>query len=150
VKEWSPLMIGLAAGAAAALASAGTLAYLKIRRRKPPAELERLRRLYLSRSGRIGTGEIMGLVEPEDASALLLVYRYDVAGVTYEVAQDVSALPEIAATAKLALGGISTIRYEMKQPSNSIVVSEEWSGLPTVKPSGGAAIPAAGRTAENA
>ena len=150
MKEWSPLMIGLVAGATAALASAGTIVYLKMRRRKSPAELERLRRLYLGRSGRIATGEIMGLVEPEAASEILLVYRYDVAGVTYEVAQDVSVLPEIAATAKLALGGIATIRYEMKQPSNSIVVSEEWSGLPTVKSSGDAEIPVAGRTAENA
>jgi hypothetical protein len=135
MKEWSPLTIGLAAGAAAALAGIGALAYRKLRRRKDPAELERLRRLSLSRAGRIATGEVIGLVEPEGSSALLLVYRYDVAGVTYEVAQDVAPLAAIVPLARRALGGITTIRYEMKHPGNSIIASEEWSGLPEIKPS---------------
>lgn len=135
MKEWSALTIGMAAGAVAALASIGAFVYRKLRRPKDPAELERRRRLSLSRSGRIATGEIVGLVEPEGSSALLLVYRYDVAGVTYEVAQDVAPLAAIVPLARRALGGISTVRYEMKQPGNSIIASEEWSGLPEIKPS---------------
>jgi len=148
VNEWSPLTIGLAAGAAAVLASAGTLAYLKLRRRKDPAELERLRRLFLGHSGRITTGEIIALVEPEGSSAVLLVYRYDVAGVTYEVAQDVAALPQVAPLANRAVGGISIVRYEMKHPGNSVIVSEEWSGLPDVKPSRGNALPLSAEAVE--
>ncbi len=136
MNEWSPLTIGLAAGAAALLIAAGTLAYLKLRRRKDPAELERLRRLSLSRTGRIATGEIVGLEEPESSgsSALLLVYRYDVAGVTYEVSQDVSVLPAVAALARRLMGRPASVRYEMRHPSNSIVVSESWSGLAEIKP----------------
>ncbi len=150
MKEWSPLTIGLAAGAAGALASVATLVYLKARRRKDPAELERLRRLFLSHTGRIATGEIVGVVEPEgrDSSAVLLVYQYDVAGVTYEVAQDVAALPAVAALAGRAVGQTVSVKYEMKRPGNSIIISEEWSGLPDIKPSGAAADPLSAEIAE--
>jgi len=137
VKEWSPLTIGLAAGAAGLLIVAGTLLYLKYRRRKSPAEMERLRRDWLARHGRISTGELIDLVEVKESSALMLVYRYDVAGVTYEVAQDVAALPAVAAEAAGAIGGMANVKYELKQPSNSIVVSEQWSGI--LKPGGAAA-----------
>ena len=133
MKEWSPLTLGLAAGAAAILIAAGTLLYLRLRRPKDPAELERLRRLALTERGRIITGEIVDLVETQDPPALLVVYRYDVAGVTYEVSQDVSKLLSVQALAGRAIGGTLSVRYELKQPSNSIVISEEWSGLPEVK-----------------
>ncbi|MCL5006052.1 MAG: hypothetical protein M1404_05920 [Acidobacteria bacterium] len=141
MREWSSLTIGVVAGAAGVLAGAGTLVYLKLRRRKDPAELERLRRFSLSRTGRIATGEIISLVEPEgqNASAVLLVYQYDVAGVTYEVAQDVAPLPAVAALASRAVGQEVIVKYEMKRPGNSIIISEEWSGLPDVKPAGTAA-----------
>ena len=141
MKEWSPLTMGLAAGAAGLLIVAATLVYLKLRRRKTPAELERLRRLSLSRRGRIATGEMIDLVEAKESSALMLVYRYDVAGVTYEVAQDVAMLINVAVLAGRAIGGTLSVRYDIKQPSNSIVISEEWSGLPEIKPGGDAAPP---------
>jgi hypothetical protein len=135
----------LAAGAAGLLIAAGTLWYLKLRRRKTPAELERLRRLFLTRHGRITTGEMIDLVEEQESSALMLVYRYDVAGVTYEVAQDLSMLPAAAALAARAIGGAVSVRYDMKQPSNSIVVSEDWTGI--LEP-GGAAAPSGTTEAE--
>ncbi len=148
VEGWTPLTIVLTLCAAGGLAGAGGFAYFKLRRRKSPAEIERLRRLELSRHGRIATGEIVGWVEPENQSGPLIVYRYDVAGVTYEVAQDIAALPEIAATSKQALGGISTVRYEVKHPGNSIIVSEEWSGLPEVKTPAGTAQTGSDETVE--
>ena len=138
VIAWSPLAVGLAAGAAGALISAGAFAYRKLRRKKDPAELERLRRIGLCRTGRITAGEITGLIEPEgeQAAPLLLVYRYDIAGVTYEVTQDVSMLPEFAAKATRLVGRNISVKYEMKHPSNSIVVCEEWSGIREVSLSG--------------
>lgn len=136
MKAWSPLTLGLAAGALALAASTGTLAYRKWRRPKDPAELERQRRLRLTRQGRIITGEIVDVVEAQGPTALLLVYRYDVAGVTYEVAQDVSRLLDVQALAGRPMGGTLSVKYEMRQPGNSIVISEEWSGLPEVQADG--------------
>lgn len=126
----SPLSIGLAAGAAAVLISAGVAVYLKLRRKPDPVELERLRRVGLGRTGRITTGEVTGLIEPEGSNtALLLVYRYGIGGVNYEVTQDVSTLPAIAEEAGRLVGRTISVKYEMKHPSNSIVVCEEWSGI---------------------
>lgn len=140
-----PLAIGLAAGAAAVLLAAGAAVYIKLRRKKDPAELERLRRLSLGRTGRITAGEVTGLIEPEgENTALLLVYRYDISGVTYEVTQDISALPAVASAARHLIGKDISVKYETKHPSNSIVVCERWSGIRGVNlgvPEGGSPLP---------
>jgi hypothetical protein len=130
VKIGSPLEIGLAAGAVVVLTSAGVFAYFRLRRKKDPAEIERFRRLWLGRTGRITTGEVTGLVEPEgNNTALLLVYRYDIAGVTYEVMQDLSTMSTLAAAARRLVGKRISVKYDMKHPSNSIAACEVWSGL---------------------
>ena len=100
-------------------------------RRKDPAELERLRRLDINRRGRIGAGRIVDLVESHTAGAksVLVGYAYEVAGVTYEAAQDVTALPEIAAMARSLSGHTASVKYDPKRPANSIIACEEWSGL---------------------
>jgi len=102
-------------------------------RRKDPAEVERLRRLDINKRGRISAGRIVDLVEAETAGSRssLVVYSYEVAGVTYEAAQDVTALPEIAAIAKFLPGRTASVKYDPKRPVNSIVACEEWSGLGT-------------------
>jgi hypothetical protein len=99
--------------------------------RKHPAELERLRRLDINKRGRIGVGRIVDSVEVEAAGlkSSLVVYSYEVAGVTYEAAQDVAALPEIAAIAQFLSGRTASVKYDPKRPANSIVACEEWSGL---------------------
>jgi hypothetical protein len=100
-------------------------------RRKDPAELERLRRLDINRRGRISAGRFVDLVEPQTAEAksALVGYSYEVAGVTYEVAQDVTALPEIAALAQFLSGQTASVKYDPKRPANSIVACEHWSGI---------------------
>jgi hypothetical protein len=100
-------------------------------RRKDPAEIERLRRLDINRRGRISGGRIVDLVDPETTGSKspLLVYSYEVAGVTYEAAQDVTALPEIAAMAPFLAGQVASVKYDPKRPANSIIACEEWSGL---------------------
>jgi hypothetical protein len=126
-------------------AGAGFAAY-RIFRRKPTAEeVERERRDVLARSGRITDGTIMetmvveahnagvsvvdATVDADDASLTprIIVYNYRIAGVTYECAQDVTALAEL-------VHGIRTdlpiqVRYAPQNPANSIVVAETWSGL---------------------
>lgn len=130
MKTLSPLEIGLIAGAVAVLIGAGLFAYLKLIRKKDPAELERLRRLELGRTGRIVAGEITGLIDPEgENTALLLVYRYDIAGVTYEVSQDISMMPAVASQAPHLVGKGISVKYDMKHPSNSVAICESWSGI---------------------
>jgi hypothetical protein len=60
----------------------------------------------------------------------LIVYQYVVAGVTYEVAQDVSMLPGIFDLAHGAGGQTASVKYDPKRPTNSIIACEEWSGIP--------------------
>jgi len=137
VKTLSPLEMGLIAGAVVVLIGAGLFAYLKLIRKKDPAELERLRRLWLGRTGRIVAGEITGLIEPEgENTALLLVYRYDIAGVTYEVTQDLSTMPAVASQAPHLVGKGISVKCDMKHPSNSIAVCEEWSGIRGISAAG--------------
>lgn len=126
----SPLEIGLVAAALVLLIGGGLFAYLKLLRKKDPAELERQRRSWLGLTGRIVAGEVTGLIEPEgENTALLLVYRYDIAGVTYEVSQDVSMMPAIASQAQHLVGKGISVKYDMRHPSNSIVICEEWTGI---------------------
>lgn len=130
----SPLEIGTAVAVVVVLFGCGAFAYVRLRRRKSPAEIERLRRLWLGRTGRIAAAEVTGLIEPAgDDSALMLVYRYDVAGVTYEVMQDISTLPAVAAEARHLIAKGISIKYETKHPSNSIAACEVWSGISGVK-----------------
>jgi hypothetical protein len=100
-------------------------------RRKDPTELERLRRLDVNRRGRIIAGRIVDLAESQTAGAkpALVGYSYEVAGVTYEAAQDVTGLPEFAARAQSLPGQTASVKYDPKRPANSIIACEEWSGL---------------------
>lgn len=125
------LAIGLMSARARALGA--RMARLRILRwrRKDPAELERLRRLDVNKRGRISAGRVVDLVEAETAGSKsrLVVYSYEVAGVTYEAAQDVTALPEIAAIAQFVSGRTASVKFDPKRPGNSIIACEEWSGL---------------------
>jgi hypothetical protein len=124
------LMLGLAAAATATALGAWTLARLRWRR-KSPEELERLRRLDVNRRGRIAPAQIVDIVESEVPAGPghLIVYKYEVGGVTYEVAQDVWALPQVALVAAALAGHPASIKYDTRQPSNSILACEEWSGI---------------------
>jgi hypothetical protein len=130
------LAIVLSSSGALALAGAAAWAVRQRRRRKDPAEVERLRRQDLNRRGRISAGRVLDWIdsEPGKSATCLLVYGYDVAGVTYEVAQDVSALPAIAAAGPQLLGRIASVKYDPRRPTNSIVASEDWCGVALPEP----------------
>ncbi len=126
------LAVFLTSGGALALVVAVAWALWLRGRRKDPAEIERLRRLDLNRRGRICAAHILDMVdsEPGKPAARLLVYAYEVAGVTYEVAQDISALPAIAAAAPQLLGQVASVKYDTRRPTNSIIACEDWCGVP--------------------
>jgi hypothetical protein len=117
-------------GAIAAIVGYGLLA----RKNKRPAEdLERERRTALTRGGRIIDGNVIDVLELEEDETqqqmILLVYTYDVAGVTYEASQDVSHLRQFIDLYSCRLGLPTSIKYDPHNPGDSIVISETWSGL---------------------
>ncbi len=131
------LAVLLTIGGAVALVGAGAWAVWERGRRKDPREIERLRRQDLKRRGRICAAHILDVVdaEPGKLPARLLVYAYEVAGVSYEVAQDITALPAVAAAAPQLLGQIASIKYDPRRPTNSIIACEGWCGVPLAESS---------------
>jgi hypothetical protein len=104
-----------------------------VRSRRPSAEeMERRRRDHLATMGRITDGVLidartLGGEETTEVSPEVLIYSYRLAGVTYDCAQDVSKLPERVAGWRLDQP--LQVRYDPRNPGNSVVVAESWSGL---------------------
>jgi hypothetical protein len=125
----SPVLI--AAGVAAAALIGGFVVYLV--KRPSAAERERRRRLKIHREGRITDGTVFDVGEPAEASGpeseRLVFYTYSIGGVDYSACQDVSALTAHVGENPARLIGSVYVKYQAKNPYNSIVVCEEWSGL---------------------
>jgi hypothetical protein len=107
-------------------------AYLLLRRKPKTAEdLERERRHWLDQVGRITDGTVIDVQEMDSGQkpATLLIYQYDVAGVSYEASQEVTYLRQWINLHSCRLGLPTSVRYDPQNPGNSIVVSEKWMGL---------------------
>jgi hypothetical protein len=120
------------------LTSAGGAALLgayALMRRKPknPDDMERERRAWLEGTGRITDGTVIDVQElspPENyRNAVMLIYKYDVAGVSYECSQDVTYLRQWINLHSCRLGLHTSVKYDPQNPGNSLVVSENWMGL---------------------
>jgi len=114
-----------------AAAAAGVVWWVR-RRRPTPDEIERARRALLAHTGRLVDGMLLDIceVQAEDGRALtMLVFSYRIAGVDYECSQDITAMRDIVDPANVRVGYPCTIRYLQRNPQNSIVIAEEWSGL---------------------
>lgn len=128
-------------------------------RRKPAdaSEIERQRRAYLNRIGRIVEGQVLEIAddarpfpsertEPKastkaaglfargkpangNGSHKLLYYTYAISGVTYETAQDVTGLEERLHLTRVAAGQVASVKYDPSNPCNSILLADDWSGL---------------------
>jgi hypothetical protein len=59
----------------------------------------------------------------------VLIYHYDVAGVSYECSQEVTYLRPLINLHSCRLGLPTSVRYDPQNPGNSLVVSERWIGL---------------------
>jgi len=141
-------------GAAALIVAVGAAA-LRQYYRKPedPEDEERRRRSQLNQVGRIVEGLVVELVESQGSFAppaspakfphrkapppplggnglrRLVRYSYSIAGVTYETAQDVTGLEERLCLERIASGQPASVKYDPSNPSNSILVADDWSGL---------------------
>jgi hypothetical protein len=118
-----------------AIASAGLLfganAWARSRR-KTPDQKERERRMRISEMGRITDGTVIDVNEMQtngSGELQLLIYHYDVAGVSYEASQDVSSLRHMVDLHSCRAGLMTSIKYDPGNPGNSIVISENWTGL---------------------
>ena len=124
------------------LALGGVFLYSKLRKRESPDEIELQRRTFLAHQGRIIDGSIVGIdgstednsedgsldVPPDYlVSPHVLIYRYRIAGVTYECAQDVTSLADHVRHLRVDLP--VQVRYDPRNPGNSIVVAEDWNGV---------------------
>lgn len=128
-------------------------AYFLFRKRDTdPHEVERQRRLYLNKIGRIVEGQILEIVDkpvevkqesPREQrasakrgsngaapiDARLLYYTYSISGVTYETAQDITGMEERACLEHAVVGQAASVKYDPSNPSNSILLADDWSGL---------------------
>lgn len=104
-----------------------------ILRRPSAAERERRRRLKIHQEGRITDGTLFDVGEPGaeqgPESARLLYYTYSIGGVEYSACQDVSTLAERIGSDPASVIGSVYVKYHSKNPHNSIIICEEWSGL---------------------
>ena len=142
--DWK-LLLTMGGAAAAALAM---IAYAFFRPAEDPEETERKRRLHLNQIGRIAEGQVVELAahapEPRAHSkgifsrsrALqnlnprqLVSYSYNISGVTYHTAQDITGLESQVRFDKLAAGQPASIKYDPANPTDSILVADDWSGL---------------------
>ena len=94
-----------------------------MRRRKNPPDRERLRRLVVNRCGRMGDGMIT------EASDGIVYYSYSIRGVEYTASQDISTLRDRIDVDVETLIGPVTLKFMSRNPFNSIVLCEEWSGI---------------------
>jgi|SRR5579863_7219167 len=111
---------------AAGLAAWGVRAYLKSR--PTAAELERRRRNQLHLRGKMGDANLLEYREH------IVFYSYDIAGVEYTASQDLSDLQGLIPADPWSTFGPASIKYDPRNPANSIVLCEKWSGLRVAQP----------------
>jgi len=118
--------------AAAGLAAIGiAVGYWLYGKRKTPQQIEQERRTRINTTGRITDGTVIDAQEHEQDGkpAQFLIYQYDVGGVSYEASQDVTYLRPYVDLHSCRIGLPASVKYDPANPGNSIVISEEWSGL---------------------
>jgi hypothetical protein len=143
--DWK-LVLALGAGTILAI---GLIVFAFTRPNVDPQEAERKRRLHLNLIGRIAEGQVVELseqpVEPQTERRGLLPsrsrpvtdtrprhmvsYSYSISGVTYHTAQDVTGLESQVRFERLMAGQQASVKYDPANPSDSILVADDWSGL---------------------
>jgi len=135
--------------AGAAVAGTGMVAYAFFRPAVNAEELERKRRLHLNQIGRIAEGQVVELSEhppishegrkgffgtsakplPDTRPRHLVSYSYAISGVTYHTAQDITGLEGQIRFERLVAGQPASVKYDTANPTDSIIVADDWSGL---------------------
>jgi Protein of unknown function (DUF3592) len=138
-----------AIGAGVALV-AGLWYSMWMRREPNGDEIEQKRRSHINQVGRIAEGQILEVLDvpqeqaearglalfrrgsktaPADGRRKLVCYSYSISGVSYETAQDITSLEARAGQQRLVPGRAASIKYDPSNPGDSIVLTDDWSGL---------------------
>jgi hypothetical protein len=116
-------IVSICVGVALLAGSAWWAIILWKRSRISPQEAERRRRLALNATGKMGDATLLEVREDH------VFYSYDVRGVEYTASQDVSALRELLPEDPSVINGVVSVKYDSRNPANSMILSENWSGL---------------------
>ena len=121
--SWVAAEAVLLALAVVLVALGALIGYRAWKRSRITPEERELRR----RSALVGRGKMSDamLVEIRDD---LLFYSYGVRGVEYTASQDVSMLKQYMPPDFSAIDAVS-VKFDPRNPANSIVLAEQWSGL---------------------
>jgi hypothetical protein len=126
----TPVLVALLLVLAALLLAIAIGILIRVRRRS--GDREQRRRLAVNARGRLGDATITDIADDT------IYYSYTVHGVLYEGSQDVSQLRGLIPVETERLIGPALLKYQPRNPANSIVICEEWSGLRSKgKPDGG-------------
>jgi Protein of unknown function (DUF3592) len=143
--DWKTLL-ALAGGSILAIA---LIVFAFLRPNIDPEEAERKRRLHLNHIGRIAEGQVVELNEhpaspvekrrgflrsrprplADSKPRYLVSYSYSISGVTYHTAQDITGLESQVRFDGLMAGQQASVKYDPSNPSDSILVADDWSGL---------------------
>ena len=143
--DWK-LLAALGGGSVLALA---LIVYAFVHPKENAEDAERKRRLHLNHIGRIAEGQVVELSEqpplpPEERRGMLgarakvlpdtrprfmVSYSYSISGVTYHTAQDITGLESQVQFDRLMAGQQASVKYDPSNPSDSILVADDWSGL---------------------
>ena len=103
--------------------AAAFLAWKYLRRKPTAEEIEKQRRTALHANGKLGDAEVI------DVEGVAIVYSYAVAGVGYTASQDIAPFEAQLPENTMTLIGPARVKFDPRNPANSIVICEEWSGL---------------------
>jgi hypothetical protein len=95
------------------------MSFLDRFRRKKEDEAARIARL--TKSGRMVDGRIIDAVSDNSGTITQVVYAYEISGVQYESSQDLNNLQQQRPN-DYAPGRQIIVRYDPRQPANSVVV----------------------------
>jgi hypothetical protein len=109
--------------ALALVCAAAAAAALLSRKRINPEEVERQRRILVNQHGRIADGVITDIEEDT------IHFAYCINGVDYQAVQSVASLRDFLPPEPHRSIGPVTLKYLSRNPANSIVICEKWTGL---------------------
>jgi len=118
-----PVVLRLLACGLVVLLAAAFLIWRRFRPRPTPEETERLRRLAVHASGKLIAGQVV------DVNVPMVNYSYIFAGVEYSASQDTTGLESLMPADPMHILGATGVKFDPRNPANSIVICEKWSGF---------------------